>query len=437
MKENLYDNNKLDENQLYNIINDYINNNIELSSNTNKNLEQLKKLGYFIEKFQDKFDLQLCQYIIGFSDKLSALLKNIVENNSYYMKLNVDAIPYLLIDTYCTIHNIDLDNSSDDLDGAELSDFIDDDVQAYFKEVGRIPLLSSEEEKRLLIEISNGNKKTRKKFIESNLRLVISIARKYVGRGLSFDDLIAEGNIGLIKAVDRFDVSKGFSFYTYARWWVRQSITNAIYNCSRNVRIPVRLTLDIYKYKKARDDLSKNLKHEPSCTEIAEALDISEDYAKVLHEHQFDTVSLNSKIYDDEDDELGDVIISNEELLEETIVNQMSLEFIKKLFYVLTEREVMILSLRFGLDDGVAITLEETGRILNITRERVRQIEAKALKKLKIEFERMEYQQQISEQQAEQKRKIRIDNNISMDSSKFANFQKIYNQIDSGRLTKK
>ncbi|MCI9434861.1 MAG: sigma-70 family RNA polymerase sigma factor [Bacilli bacterium] len=240
----------------------------------------------------------------------------------------------------------------------------------------------------------------------------------------------------VIKTVDRFDVSKGFSFNTYARWWVRQSIIQAIYNCSRNIRIPVRLTLNIYKYKRARADLSKNLQHEPSYVEIAKELNISEEYAKVLHEHQFDTISINSKI-DDESTELGDTIISNEESLEESLMNKMQLEFIKKMFNVLTEREVMILNLRFGLDDGVAITLRETGSILNITRERVRQIEAKALQKLKIEFARRKCQQKISEQVNEQQRKIRIDNNISMDSSRFANFQKIYNQIDSGRLTKK
>lgn len=338
-----------------------------------------------------------------------------------------------------TVHNISLDNHFDDFDNVEISDFIFNSLQIYYEEIGKIPLLSSEDEKRLLIEISKGNKKARTKFIESNLRLVVSIAKRYVGRGLSLNDLIEYGNIGLIKAVDRFDVSKGFRFYNYAKWWVCQSITQAIYNFSRNIRIPVRLTLNIYKYKRVKADLSVCLQREPSYAEIAKELDVSEEYVKMLDENQYDTVSINSKIDgNDERIELGDIIINNnEESLEELIVNKMQLEFLKKMFYVLNEREVMVLTIRFGLDDGVAITLEETGKILNITRERVRQIEGKALKKLKIEFEKRKCQRQISEQENIQQRKIRIDDNISMDSQSFANFQKIYNQVDSGRSTKK
>lgn len=439
MKENLNENNKSDTNELYITINDYINNKIQFSNNTNENLKQLKKLCRFLNKFQDKFNLEMCQFIISSNDKLSALLKDIIENNMDDMNLNSDAMTYLLIDTYCTSNNINLDNSGDYLDDVELIDFIDNDAEIYIKEATKIPLLSSEEEKELLIKISYGDKMARKKFLEANLRLVISVANKWVGRGIEFGDLIQEGNLGLMKALDKFDINRGFKFSTYAVWWIRQSITRAIHNSSRNVRIPVNVNVDITKYKRAKAELSMSLQHEPNNDEIAKELDISEEYAKKLYKHQYDTISINSKI-DDDDTELGDIIVNNEESLEELIEDKMELEFLKEMFNILTKNEVTVLIFRFGLEDGVISTLEEVGKILNISIERVRQIEIKALRKLKREIEKKERQERIASQNQlymEHPKKILIDNKVFVIGQSFTNFQKIYNKIDSGETTKK
>lgn len=440
MNENANENNKLDTNELYITINEYIHNNIKVSNNENENLKQLRKLENFLNKFQHKLNLEICQFIISSNNKLSTLLKHIIENSMEDVNLNGEDITYLLIDTYCASNDINLDNSVDYLDDVALIDLIDNDAKVYIKEVGQIPLLSPEEEKRLLIDIINGNKKARKKFIESNLRLVVSVAVKYVGKGLDFEDLIQEGNIGLIKALDRFDINRGFKFSTYAVWWIRQTITRAIHNSSRNIRIPVPVSEDINKYKRAKAELSMNLQHEPSNDEIAKALDISKEYSDILYKHQYDTISINSKIDDEEDTELGD-IISNNESLEELIERQLEFEYLKEMFYVLDKREITVLSLRFGLEDGVANTLEEAGRFLNLSDEGVRQIEIKALKKLKNEVKKREIKQDIFEQNQkqeqlyiDQQRRISNSGKIPMDNKNFINFQKIYNHINTDNV---
>lgn len=440
MNENANENNKLDTNELYITINEYIYNNIKVSNNENENLKQLRKLENFLNKFQHKLNLEICQFIISSNNKLSTLLKHIIENSMEDVNLNGEDITYLLIDTYCASNDMNLDNSVDYLDDVALIDLIDNDAKVYIKEVGQIPLLSPEEGKRLLIDIINGNKKARKKFIESNLRLVVSVAVKYVGKGLDFEDLIQEGNIGLIKALDRFDINRGFKFSTYAVWWIRQTITRAIHNSCRNIRIPVPVSEDINKYKRAKAELSMNLQHEPSNDEIAKALDISKEYSDILYKHQYDTISINSKIDDEEDTELGD-IISNNESLEELIERQLEFEYLKEMFYVLDKREITVLSLRFGLEDGVVNTLEETGRFLNLSDEGVRQIEIKALKKLKNEVKKREIKQDIFEQNQkqeqlyiDQQRRISNSGKIPMDNKNFINFQKIYNHINTDNV---
>lgn len=443
MNENANENNKLNTNELYITINDYINNNIQVSNNENENLKQLRKLENFLNKFQHKLNLEICQFIISSNNKLSTLLKHIIENSMEDVNLNSDAITYLLIDTYCTSNDINLDNSVDCLDDAALIDLIDNDARVYIKEVGQIPLLSSEEEKDLLIKISYGDKKAREKFIKANLRLVISVANNYVGRGIDYEDLIQEGNIGLIKALERFDINRGFKFSTYAVWWIRHTITRAIHNSSRNISIPVSVSEDINKYKRAKAELSMNLQHEPSNDEIAKALGISKEYLDILYKHQYDTISINLKIDDEADTELGDIIVNDGESLEELIMNKMEFEYLKEIFYILDKREITVLSLRFGLEDGVVNTLEETGRFLNISDERVRQIEIKALKKLKNEVKKREIQQQILEQNQsqeqlyiEQRRRISNSGKIPMDNRNFLDFQKIYNQVNTNSISK-
>ncbi len=323
-------------------------------------------------------------------------------------------------------------------------DFIDNDAQVYIKEVGKIPLLSPDEEKRLLIQIANGDKKAREKFLKANLRLVISVANKWVGRGIDFEDLIQEGNIGLMKALDKFDVNRGFKFSTYAVWWIRQAITRAIYNSSQIIKLPVYLNSDIIKYRRAKAELSMRLQCEPSNAKIAEELGISKEYAEKLYNYQLDTISINSKVVDDEDTELENLIVNDNEPLEELMVDKMELEFLKEMFDILTKREAIVLNLRFGLKDGIIRTLEEVGTILNITRERVRQLEAKALRKLKRQLEEKERQEKAFNQEQiqnqlymEQQRKTLIGNKISMNSENFANFQKIYNKINTDSLPKK
>ena len=261
---------------------------------------------------------------------------------------------------------------------------IDDPVRMYLKEIGKVPLLSSEEEVSLAIRIESGDVKARKKLAEANLRLVVSIAKRYVGRGMLFLDLIQEGNLGLIKAVEKFDYRKGFKFSTYATWWIRQGITRAIADQARTIRIPVHMVETINKLIRVQRQLLQELGRDPFPEEISKVMDIPVEKVREIQKIAQEPVSLETPIGEEEDSHLGDFIPDDDALAPaEAAAFTMLKEQLINVLDTLTPREEKVLRLRFGLDDGRARTLEEVGREFSVTRERIRQIEAKALRKLR------------------------------------------------------
>ncbi|MBR6761010.1 MAG: RNA polymerase sigma factor RpoD [Oscillospiraceae bacterium] len=261
---------------------------------------------------------------------------------------------------------------------------IDDPVKIYLKEIGRVPLLTAEEETQLAKRIQTGDSYAKKRLSEANLRLVVSIAKKYVGRGMQFLDLIQEGNLGLIKAVEKFDYTKGFKFSTYATWWIRQAITRAIADQARTIRIPVHMVETITKVKKVSSQLLHENGHDPTADEIADRLDMPVDRVREIMRIAQDPVSLETPIGEEEDSHLGDFIPDEQAPAPtEAASNLMLKEQLNEVLGTLTEREAMVLRLRFGLDDGRARTLEEVGKAFDVTHERISQIEAKALRKLR------------------------------------------------------
>ncbi len=261
---------------------------------------------------------------------------------------------------------------------------IDDPVKVYLKEIGRVPLLTPEEEVELAIKISEGDLQAKKRLSEANLRLVVSIAKRYLGRGMQFLDLIQEGNLGLIKAVEKFDYTKGFKFSTYATWWIRQAITRAIADQARTIRIPVHMVETINKVKKVSTQILHEKGHEPSSEEIAEKLEISVDKVREIVRVAQEPVSLETPIGEEEDSHLGDFIPDSETPAPADEASHALLkEQLDEVLATLTPREAKVLRLRFGLEDGKSRTLEEVGSEFKVTRERIRQIEAKALRKLR------------------------------------------------------
>ena len=261
---------------------------------------------------------------------------------------------------------------------------IDDPVKVYLKEIGRVPLLSPEEEIELAIRIMDGDERAKKRLSEANLRLVVSIAKRYVGRGMQFLDLIQEGNLGLIKAVEKFDYTKGFKFSTYATWWIRQAITRAIADQARTIRIPVHMVETINKVKKVSSQLLHKNGHEPVAEEIAEELDMPVDKVREIMRVAQEPVSLETPIGEEEDSHLGDFIPDDEAPAPADAASHTLLkEQLSEVLSSLTAREEKVLRLRFGLEDGRPRTLEEVGKEFDVTRERIRQIEAKALRKLR------------------------------------------------------
>ena len=261
---------------------------------------------------------------------------------------------------------------------------IDDPVKVYLKEIGRVPLLSSEEEIELAMRIMNGDEYAKKRLSEANLRLVVSIAKRYVGRGMQFLDLIQEGNLGLIKAVEKFDYTKGFKFSTYATWWIRQAITRAIADQARTIRIPVHMVETINKVKKVSSQLLHKNGHEPVAEEIALELDMPVDKVREIMRVAQEPVSLETPIGEEEDSHLGDFIPDDEAPAPADAASHTLLkEQLGDVLSTLTPREEKVLRLRFGLEDGRPRTLEEVGKEFDVTRDRIRQIEAKALRKLR------------------------------------------------------
>ncbi|CAM5793633.1 MULTISPECIES: RNA polymerase sigma factor RpoD [Brevibacillus] len=261
---------------------------------------------------------------------------------------------------------------------------INDPVRMYLKEIGRVPLLSAEEEIKLANRIEQGDEEAKRRLAEANLRLVVSIAKRYVGRGMLFLDLIQEGNMGLIKAVEKFDYRKGFKFSTYATWWIRQAITRAIADQARTIRIPVHMVETINKLIRVSRQLLQELGREPMPEEIAEKMDLTPEKVREIMKIAQEPVSLETPIGEEDDSHLGD-FIEDQDALEpsDAAAYELLKEQLEDVLDTLTDREENVLRLRFGLDDGRTRTLEEVGKVFGVTRERIRQIEAKALRKLR------------------------------------------------------
>ena len=345
-------------------------------------------------------------------DKKS-VIRSLIENGKANGKLTTseinDALEQLDFDVekvdklYDTLESLNIDIVDDiDLSDLEGKDFdsehdeddesllsvdginIDDPVKVYLKEIGRVPLLTPEEEVELAERMAKGDPAARKRLSEANLRLVVSIAKRYVGRGMQFLDLIQEGNLGLIKAVEKFDHTKGFKFSTYATWWIRQAITRAIADQARTIRIPVHMVETINKVKKVSSQLLHKNGHDPSAEEIAEELDMPIDKVREIMRVAQEPVSLETPIGEEEDSHLGDFIEDSDAPAPADAASHTLLkEQLEDVLSTLTPREKKVLELRFGLEDGRNHTLEEVGKEFNVTRERIRQIEAKALRKLR------------------------------------------------------
>jgi len=270
-------------------------------------------------------------------------------------------------------------------DTSYLDDVADDSVRLYLREIGKIPLLTAPEELALAQKVVAGDKRAKDKMAEANMRLVVSIAKRYVGRGLDLLDLIQEGNTGLLRAVEKFDPDKGFKFSTYATWWIRQAITRAIADQARTIRIPVHMVETINKLLRTQRRLTQELNREPSNEEIAEAMELDVEKVEHIMKIKQDISSLDASVRDDEEDSVLQDFIEDEDTVtpEESATGQLLKEQVKDLLGSLSEREQKILRLRFGLEDGKNHTLEEVGQEFSVTRERIRQIEAKALAKLK------------------------------------------------------
>lgn len=298
-------------------------------------------------------------------------------------QLNIEIVDDSVADD--VLNDNDL-NMSDDLEMTLSTEgiAIDDPVKIYLKEIGRVPLLSPDEETELAKRMAEGDSYAKKRLSEANLRLVVSIAKKYVGRGMQFLDLIQEGNLGLLKAVEKFDYTKGFKFSTYATWWIRQAITRAIADQARTIRIPVHMVETITKVKKVSSQLLHETGHDPSAEEIADKLEMPAERVREIMRIAQDPVSLETPIGEEEDSHLGDFIPDDDAPAPADAASLMLLkEQLNEVLSTLTDREANVLRLRFGLEDGRSRTLEEVGKEFDVTRERIRQIEAKALRKLR------------------------------------------------------
>ena len=346
-------------------------------------LEEGKKRGNLSSKeLLDAFeDLELSQEQIDkFYETLEVLNIDVIVND--FVDVPTDDIPPELddlreIESLAEDEIIDTDTLVDSFS-------VDDPVRMYLKEIGKVPLLSAEEEIELAKLMAEGNEAAKKKMAEANLRLVVSIAKRYVGRGMLFLDLIQEGNLGLIKAVEKFDYTKGYKFSTYATWWIRQAITRAIADQARTIRIPVHMVETINKVMRISRQLLQELGHDPSPEEIAEEMKIPVEKVRDILKIAQEPISLETPIGEEEDSHLGD-FIPDEDASEPAEAASYTLlkEQLSEVLSTLTPREEKVLRLRFGLEDGRTRTLEEVGKEFNVTRERIRQIEAKALRKLR------------------------------------------------------
>ena len=357
------------------------------------------------EQIEEKFQAKL-QGLLEMAKKKKMVIEDteIIRyfNDAKEIELNLERMEQIF--SFLESHNVDIltitedimlemENSDDIPDDEEIEKIdlsvpegisIEDPVRMYLKEIGKVPLLTAEEEVELAQRMEEGDMEAKKKLAEANLRLVVSIAKRYVGRGMLFLDLIQEGNLGLIKAVEKFDYKKGYKFSTYATWWIRQAITRAIADQARTIRIPVHMVETINKLIRVSRQLLQELGREPQPEEIAEVMDIPVERVREILKISQEPVSLETPIGEEEDSHLGDFIPDdNMPVPADAAAFTLLKEQLVEVLDTLTEREKKVLTLRFGLEDGRARTLEEVGKEFNVTRERIRQIEAKALRKLR------------------------------------------------------
>jgi RNA polymerase primary sigma factor len=342
--------------------------------------QKLKELILSAKKKQGVLDIKEIQ------DKLATLElgpDDIDKVYDYLTGKGIDLVGVGVAEPSDMLDNDDIESELD-LTINENNINIDDHVRMYLKEIGKVPLLTSEEEKELAERIQQGDEEAKKKLSEANLRLVVSIAKRYVGRGMLFLDLIQEGNLGLLKAVEKFDYSKGFKFSTYATWWIRQAITRAIADQARTIRIPVHMVETINKLLRVSRQLLQEYGREPSDEELAKEMQMPIDKVREIRKIAQEPVSLETPIGEEEDTHLGD-FIPDEDIPSPADAAAFTLlqEQLEEVLDTLAPREKMVLKLRFGLSDGKARTLEEVGDLFHVTRERIRQIEAKALRKLR------------------------------------------------------
>ena len=356
-------------------------------------LDKLKKLVALGKSKQNALDAtEINDFFAG--DNLGP--EQMDEIYNYLEHNNIDVVPVIddamladdsmLLDDLDDDYREDKDGEDIDLDAIDLLEGIgtEDPVRMYLKEIGTVPLLSADEELRLAKRKAEGDESAKERLIEANLRLVVSIAKRYTGRGMSFLDLVQEGNLGLIKGVEKFDYTKGYKLSTYATWWIRQSVTRALADQARTIRVPVHMVETINKMSKMQRKLTLELGYEPSVTELAEALEMSEDKVMEIMQIAREPASLETPIGEEDDSNLGDFVADGNVVTPEGNVESVMLrEHIDALLGDLKERERQVIILRFGLEDGHPRTLEEVGKAFNVTRERIRQIEAKALRKLR------------------------------------------------------
>ena len=356
-------------------------------------LDKLKKLVALGKSKQNALDAtEINDFFAG--DNLGP--EQMDEIYNYLEHSNIDVVPVIddamladdsmLLDDLDDDYREDKDGEDIDLDAIDLLEGIgtEDPVRMYLKEIGTVPLLSADEELRLAKRKAEGDESAKERLIEANLRLVVSIAKRYTGRGMSFLDLVQEGNLGLIKGVEKFDYTKGYKLSTYATWWIRQSVTRALADQARTIRVPVHMVETINKMSKMQRKLTLELGYEPSVTELAEALEMSEDKVMEIMQIAREPASLETPIGEEDDSNLGDFVAdSNAVTPEGNVESVMVREHIDSVLCDRKEKERQVIVLRFGLEDGHPRTLEEVGKEFNVTRERIRQIEAKALRKLR------------------------------------------------------
>ena len=373
-----------------------------------KTTKKAKTEGEAVEKTEEEIAAEIAA---KFDEKCKGLLqiakkkKNVLDYQeimNYFLDTDFEADKMEKVFEFLENNNVDVKMADDDTDDDEIilddEDDIDiekidlsvpdgvgleDPVRMYLKEIGKVPLLSAEEEIEYAKRMEQGDEEAKKRLAEANLRLVVSIAKRYVGRGMLFLDLIQEGNLGLIKAVEKFDYRKGYKFSTYATWWIRQAITRAIADQAKTIRVPVHMVETINKVVRARRTLTQELGREPSNKEIAEMLGEDEDRVTEIMSFSQDPVSMEAPVGDEDDSHLGDFVQDSNALSpEENAIAEMRNKQISLAMKDLTDREQEVITLRFGLDGNQPHTLEEVGQMFHVTRERIRQIEAKALRKL-------------------------------------------------------